>query len=63
MTWRELAMRACPDWPEEMADYALWNLSAYPFVSVRDTWRQLRHSYRLALRSGHLPEAPDGGFR
>ena len=62
MTWHDLAVAA--GWPREMADYALWNMSAYPFTGPREIWYQLRHSWRLSrLSIPHLPEAMDGGFR
>jgi hypothetical protein len=61
MSWHELAIAA--GWSEELADVALWNCSAYPFVKPRTVWYQLRHSLRLAARAGFLPCTPDGGFR
>ena len=59
--WRWLAERA--GFAPEVAEYALWNRTAFPFVGVRETWYQLRHSLRLSERAGHWNESPDGGFR
>ncbi len=60
-TWKDLAIAA--GFSSELADYALWNLSAFPFTGPRETYYQLRHSKRLSERAGRWNEAPDGGFR
>jgi len=61
MTWGELVRAA--GFPAGMEDFALWNLSSYPFGTVRGVWYDLRHSWRLSQRAGRWNESPDGGFR
>jgi hypothetical protein len=60
-TWLEIAMFA--GWPEAIADYALWNCTAFPCADARTVWSQLWSSWRLAQLAGRLPDSVDGGFR